>query len=224
MKKKLFLTVALLTVLSASVFASTTYYTSYEDEGANPLFNDIYTSLQVTGTFTEAAEASDNTAIYQYGFNYANSVYFMDMPFGGYFSLGGSPYEQEDAWIFDIVAGISLRFDTDTTQETYFNIGPAFSIIAQTEDVLAPYALVYMGVAADAGLRFSAESFPWLTADVGVTAKALWYNAESSDIPVGSTLTTPRDFRYSAQAYVGFTYRWFAPDWSDADVNVIYNL
>ncbi len=221
MKKKLLLTCALLLIISASVFAATTYYTSYEDEGANPLFNDIYTSLQLTGTFTQAADSTNNTAVMNLGVNYTNSVYFMDLPFGGYFSIGGTPIEN-NAWLIDIVAGLSLRFDTDSTKETYFNIGPAFSAIAQEDTVINPYVLIYVGVGADAGVRFSAENFPWLTADVGVLAKALWYNQEASDIP--GLNVTPRDFRYAAQAYVGFTYRWFAPDWSNADVNVIYNL
>ncbi|MGD1821248.1 MAG: hypothetical protein ACPKM0_00610 [Pleomorphochaeta sp.] len=223
MKKKLFLSLIVIALLNVNLFA-TTYVTSYSDEGANPLFNDIYSTLQLTGTYTEAIDENDSEDLTLFGANFNSSVFFMGSPVGGYFSMDVIPVLEDDAYIFDFIFGVATRFKSEVNKETYFNIGPALSAITQDETAVDdPYVLIYWGVGANIGYRVYSPSMPYFTVDVGASAKALWYDSESSYNPTLSGVT-PREFRYSASGYVGFTYRWFAPDWNDDDLNVIVAL
>lgn len=224
MKKKLFTTLSLFALLNISLFASTTIiHSSYYDDGPSPLFNDIYSSLMLTGYVTQPVDsASSQDFSSDYGVNFNGSVFFMQSPVGAYYSIDLIPTESSNTYFVDGMIGLAIRTNSNTLQESYINIGPVISVYTQDDTVINPYTLVYWGAGVNAGYRFSSPSIRSFSADIGATVKALWYDSETSII--GSYSSTPKDFRYTASGYVGFTYRWFAPDWSDDDMNVILAL
>ncbi len=223
MKKK-FLTVTFLVLLiNMSLFARTTIvHSSYYDDGPNPLFNDIYSSLLFNTTATQDYDAANDDFLLLYGANFSGSVYFMDVPVGVNYSLDLLPIENR-TFMMEGMVGLSIRSNTETTQESFFNLGPAFSIVDNSESSLDPYSLVYWGVGLNTGVRVSAANMKYFTMDLGLSGKALWLDSYNSNLPLPTSFTA-KDFRYSFSGYIGFTYRWFAPDWSDKDLNVIVAL
>ena len=125
--------------------------------------------------------------------------------------------------MIDGILGLAFRQNVSPVQETYLNFGPAVSIITQDEDSsLTPYTLVYWGAGINAGYRIAASpQIKALTIDVGASAKAFWYDGATS---VNAASLSARDFRYSVSGYVGITYRWFAPNFSYEDLNVIISF
>ncbi len=222
--KKIIITLLILLSMNVGLFAKTTYvHTSYYDNGANPLFNDIYSSLVVSSSYLSPVLTTDSEEVSKIGANFNGSVFFMDAPVGMYYSLDFVPMDT-DVYLFDVMFGLAIRNQMSPLVESYVNLGPAVSIISEMDDsVLAtPYTLIYWGGALNAGYRISlSQQVQSVTLDVGATAKALWYDPYTSE---NASSLSVEDFRYSVTGYVGITFRWFAPDWDKDDVNVILAL
>lgn len=221
--KKLFLTLLIILSVNIGLFARTTVvHSSYYNDGPNMLFNDIYSSLMISSIYTNPVTTTATDNVVKFGANYNSSVFFMDFPVGGYYSLDVSQLES-DIYMIDGIVGLAFRQNVSPVQETYLNFGPAVSIITEDENSsLTPYTLVYWGAAINAGYRIAASpQIKALAIDVGASAKAFWYDSYTSVNALG---VGARDFRYSVSGYVGITYRWFAPNWSDEDLNVIIAL
>jgi len=221
--KKLFLTLLIILSVNMGLFARTTVvHSSYYNNGPNLLFNDIYSSLMISSIYTNPVTTAETDNVVKVGANYNSSVFFKDFPVGGYSSFDVSQLES-DVYMLDGILGLAFRQSVSPVQETYLNFGPAVSIITQDEDSsLTPYTLVYWGAGINAGYRIAASpQVKALAIDVGASAKAFWYDGA---ISVNTLGVGARDFRYSISGYVGITYRWFAPNWSDEDLNVIIAL
>jgi hypothetical protein len=220
-RKKIIITLIVLLSINFALFAKTTIVrTDYNNRGASYLFNDIYSSLMVTGVYTNPILETETDNIFKVGANFNSSVFFKDFPVGIYSGVDFIPIES-DVYMVDVIFGIATRTNTGALTESYFNFGPAISIIGEDENAqpLFPYTLVYWGGALNAGYRVAGlKEFNALTIDVGATAKALWYDSGSSE---NASLMDVRDFRYSFNAYIGFTFRWFAPDLGEG-TNIIF--
>jgi len=228
MKKKLIVTLSLISLLNISLFASTTIvHSPYYNDGPSPLINDIYSSLMLSGYY---ADNIDENSVESYsaniGVNVNGSVFFMESPVGLYYSVDLVPTDADDTYFIEGMFAMAIRANSNSIKESYINIGPAVSIYTQDDSLTTiedPFTLVYWGAGINAGYRMAFPSVKSFAFDLGVSAKALWFDEEISIL--GSLASSsPKDFRYALSGYIGFTYRWFAPNWGDEDVNVILAL
>ena len=222
--KKIVITVSLILVINAGLFARTTYVHSSYDNRVSYLFNDIYSSVMFnTSVFTPLYE-SESEPEFKMGINFNGSTFFKDFPVGAYYSVDIVPFSSNE-YSFDFIVGLATRFQTSPLTETYFNFGPAISVIGELEEtslLTDPYSLIYWGGAINGGYRFfpSTQS-KYITVDVGATIKGLWYDPSSSENTLSYSVN---DFRVVGSAYIGLTFRWFAPDLDEDDVNIIVHL
>lgn len=222
--KKIIITLLILSAINLGLFAKTTYVHSPYNDSVNYLFNDIYSSLMFNASTFSPIFTSDDELQTKVGINFNGSTFFKDFPVGVYYSADIVPFTS-NVYSFDFIVGLATRYKQSGLTESYFNFGPTISVIGELESnstLIEPYSLIYFGGAINGGYRISpSPQSKYITFDVGATLKALWYDSSSS---VNSLSYSVEDFRLVGSAYVGVTYRWFAPDLGDEDVDIIVHL